>query len=46
MRDEEAGVSIEQPEALKKIREQMLICIKEYRTGKAWLMALYEDGEE
>ncbi len=46
MRDEEAGETLSEGEALKRIREQFLICIREYRTGKAWLQALYEDGEE
>jgi hypothetical protein len=35
-----------EPEALKRISDQFLICIKEYRLGKAYLQGLYEEDEE
>lgn len=45
-RDEEAGEDLTEPEALKRISDQFLICIKEYRLGKAYLQGLYEEDEE
>lgn len=43
MRDEERGEALEKDDALKLISDQFLVCIKEYRLGKAYLTALYEE---
>jgi hypothetical protein len=45
-RDEESGEDLSPEGALKLISEQFLICIKEYRLGKGYLQALYEDDGE
>lgn len=45
-RDEESGDDLTDKEALKLISEQFLICIQEYRLGKGYLQALYDDDGE
>ncbi|WVW82425.1 hypothetical protein I302_104435 [Kwoniella bestiolae CBS 10118] len=43
LRDEEAGVSLEAPEALKRIKDLLSACKKDYEVAKTWMENLYEE---
>ncbi|WVQ97365.1 hypothetical protein IAU59_004477 [Kwoniella sp. CBS 9459] len=42
-RDEEAGVELESDEALKRIKNLLTSCKKDYRVAKKWMEKLYEE---
>nr|XP_019000431.1 osomolarity two-component system, phosphorelay intermediate protein YPD1 [Kwoniella mangroviensis CBS 8507]OCF63892.1 osomolarity two-component system, phosphorelay intermediate protein YPD1 [Kwoniella mangroviensis CBS 8507] len=45
LRDEEAGVSLGAPEALKRIKELLTACKKDYEVAKNWMENLYEEDK-
>ncbi|OCF31117.1 hypothetical protein I317_07629 [Kwoniella heveanensis CBS 569] len=42
-RDEEAGIELESAEALKRIKNLLTSCKKDYRIAKKWMEKLYEE---
>ncbi|WRT64255.1 uncharacterized protein IL334_001186 [Kwoniella shivajii] len=44
-RDEEAGISLEPTEALKRIQDLLTACKKDYQVAKKWMENLYEEDK-
>lgn len=45
-RDEEEGIELDEVEAMKRIKELLRDCKKQYVVARAWLKRLYEEEEE
>ena len=45
MRDEEAGETLSEDEALRRIKGLLVDCKRDYEVAKAWMKKLYEDDE-
>ncbi|WVR05985.1 hypothetical protein IAU60_003013 [Kwoniella sp. DSM 27419] len=45
LRDEEAGVPLSSEEALKRIKDLLKACKKDYQVAKRWMENLYEEGK-
>jgi len=44
-RDEEAGVPLEEAEAMKRITQLLKDCKRDYAVAKVWLIRLYEEED-
>lgn len=44
-RDEEAGTTLTEDEAMKRIKALLRDCDRDYKVAKAWLVNLYEGDE-
>lgn len=44
-RDEEEGVDLKEEEAMKRIKELLADCKRDYKVAKAWLERLYQEDE-
>lgn len=45
LRDEEAGESLGEDEALRRIKGLLLDCKRDYEVAKTWMEDLYEEDE-